>query len=94
MQAYQHVTGNSCANFVSVNTGIIRCFLHEDGDEKKIAAVQAKIDALEAKESWQIEGTHLGKMYEMEINKLKFDRILNESRYQNLSIKDRFSKLL
>ena len=66
----------------------------KDGDEKKIAAVQAKIDALEAKESWQIEGTHLGKMYEMEINKLKFDRILNESRYQNLSIKDRFSKLL
>jgi hypothetical protein len=35
MQAYQHVTGNSYANFVSVNTGIIRCFLHEDGDEKK-----------------------------------------------------------
>lgn len=66
----------------------------EEGDEEKIEAIKAKIEQIEAKESWQLDGTHLGKMYEMEINKIKYDRILNESKYENLSVKERFSRLM
>jgi hypothetical protein len=52
------------------------------------------IDRVSAKESWQLDGTTLGMMLESEILKLEMSFTLNESRYQNLSIKDRFSRLL
>lgn len=46
------------------------------------------------KESWQLEGTELGRLLEMEISKLENEMILNESRYYNSSIKDAFSRLI
>jgi hypothetical protein len=66
----------------------------ESGDEEKIKKVQDLIDRVSAKESWQLDGTTLGMMLESEILKLEMSFTLNESRYQNLSIKDRFSRLL
>ena len=66
----------------------------ESGDEEKIKKVQDLIDRVSAKESWQLDGTTLGMMLEYEILKLEMSFKLNESRYQNLSVKDRFSRLL
>ena len=66
----------------------------ESGDEDKIKKVQDLIDKISAKESWQIEGTKLGILLEMEISKLESNEILNESKYQINSIKDAFRKLM
>jgi len=66
----------------------------ESGDEEKIKKVQDLIDKVSAKESWQLDGTTLGMMLESEILKLEMSFTLNESRYQNLNVKDRFSRLL
>ena len=52
------------------------------------------ISSVSAKESWQINGTQLGSLFEREIKALENMDSLNESKYQNLSVKDRFSKLL
>ena len=64
------------------------------GDEEKAKTYQSKIDAISAKESWQIDGTELGRMFEMELTKFENDSILNENKYLNLSVKERFSRLL
>jgi hypothetical protein len=66
----------------------------ESGDEEKIKKVQDLIDKVSAKESWQLDGTTLGIMLESEIAKLEMSFKLNESRYQNFNVKDRFSRLL
>lgn len=47
-------------------------------------------DKIAAKESWQLEGTELGRIFETEIRKFEMMYSLNES----LSIKDAFSRLL
>ncbi len=64
------------------------------GNEKKVKEVQALIDKVVAKESWQLEGTTLGMMLESEITKLEMSFILNEAKYENLSVKERFSRLM
>jgi len=64
------------------------------GEEEKAKEIQGKIDAISQKESWQFEGTELAKIYESDLNTLKNQAILNESKYLNLSIKDKFSRLL
>ena len=64
------------------------------GEEEKAKEIQVKIDAISQKESWQFEGTELAKIYESDLNTLKNQAILNESKYLNLSIKDKFSRLL
>jgi uncharacterized membrane protein (DUF106 family) len=66
----------------------------EAGDEEKIKKIQAAIDKISAKESWQLEGTELGRIYEMELRKLENQLKLNESRYTGNSIADNFRKLL
>jgi hypothetical protein len=66
----------------------------ESGDEEKIKKVQDLIDKVSAKESWQLDGTTLGMMLESEILKLEMSFTLNESKYNNFSVKDRFSRLL
>lgn len=66
----------------------------ESGDEDKIKKIQGLIDKVAAKESWQLEGTTLGMMLESEITKLEMSFTLNESKYQNLSVKERFSRLM
>ncbi len=48
-------------------------------------------DKISAKESWQLEGTELGRIFEMEIKKFEAMYALNEGL---LSVKDRFSQLL
>lgn len=45
-----------------------------------------------AKENWQLEGTELGRLFEMEISKLEKEYIINESR--TLSISDKFKLLM
>lgn len=64
------------------------------GDDAKVADIQSKIDKISQRESWQIEGTELGRMFEMELVKYENSFILNESKYLNLSVKERFSRLL
>jgi hypothetical protein len=64
------------------------------GNEEKVKKIQDLIDKVSAKESWQINGTYLGMMFEAEIKKLENDFILLESVYLNSSIKDRFASLL
>jgi hypothetical protein len=66
----------------------------ESGDEEKIKKTQDLIDKVSAKESWQLGNTTLGMMLESEITKLEMSFTLNESRYQNLSVKERFSRLM
>jgi hypothetical protein len=66
----------------------------ESGDEDEIKKVQDLIDKISAKESWQLDGTQLGVLLEMEIKKLEHREILKESKYQINSIKDAFRKLM
>lgn len=66
----------------------------ESGDEDKIKKVQDIIDKVAKKESWQLEGTTLGMMLESEITKLEMSFTLNEAKYENLSVKERFSRLM
>jgi len=66
----------------------------ESGNQDKIDKIQNLIDRVSAKESWQIEGTELGRLLEMEITKIESSFILNESMYSINSIKDAFSKLI
>lgn len=63
-------------------------------DKIKVKKVQDLIDTVSAKESWQLNNTHLGQILESEITTLEMSFKLNESRYQNLSIKDKFNQLL
>jgi len=66
----------------------------EAGIPDKIKKVKALIDRVSAKENWQLDGTTLGSLLESEITALEGLFTLNESKYSNLSIKDKFSKLL
>lgn len=66
----------------------------EAGIPDKIKKVKALIDRISAKENWQLDGTTLGSLLESEITALEGLFTLNESKYSNLSIKDKFSKLL
>ena len=66
----------------------------EAGDTEKEAKIQNLIDRISAKESWQMNGTELGRLLEMEITKIESEYILNESKYAINSIKDAFAKLI
>tara|TARA_R110000803_G_scaffold8697_3_gene27983 strand:+ start:25921 stop:27378 length:1458 start_codon:yes stop_codon:yes gene_type:complete len=66
----------------------------EAGETEKIAKIQNLIDRISAKESWQMNGTELGRLLEMEITKIESEYILNESKYAINSIKDAFAKLI
>jgi hypothetical protein len=48
------------------------------------------LDKVSSKESWQLRGTTLGVLFEMEISKLEADCIITES----TSVRERFSRLL
>lgn len=63
-------------------------------NEDKAKEIQDKMDKLSEKESWQIDGTELGRLLEMEISKLEMEAKLNENRYSLNSVRDRFSKLM
>ena len=60
------------------------------GDEAKIQKIKDLKDKIAAKESWQLEGTELSRLFEMEIKKLELSFMLNES----MSVKDAFSRLI
>jgi hypothetical protein len=62
----------------------------ESGDEAKIKKIKDLKDKISAKESWQLEGTELSRLFEMEIKKFEMSFLVNES----LSVKDAFSKLI
>lgn len=49
-------------------------------------------DQIVAKENWQLEGTELGRLFEMEISKLEKEYMINES--SSLSISDKFKLLM
>ena len=49
-------------------------------------------DQIAAKENWQLEGTELGRLFEMEISKLEKEYMINESRF--LSVSDKFKLLM
>jgi hypothetical protein len=66
----------------------------ESGDEEKKKKFQDKIDQLSQKESWQINGTSLGRMFESELIKFESIQSLNESKYQINSVKDAFRFLM
>ena len=66
----------------------------DDANDAKVKKIQGMISKLSAKESWQIDNTVLGNLFEREIKALENTDSLNESKYINLSIKDKFSKLL
>jgi len=63
------------------------------GDEEKVKNIQAKIDKISKNESWQLEGTELGRIYEMELKKLQNESKLNESKF-SMSVADRMRVLL
>ena len=49
---------------------------------------------IEHKQDWQLEGTYLNTLLEEKIKKLEVDLKLNESKYIDDSIQDKFFKLL
>ena len=66
----------------------------DDDDEAKAKDIQSKIDAISQRESWQLDGTELGRIFEMELIRYENSFALNESRHNVDSIKDRFNTLL
>ena len=66
----------------------------DSGDEEKINKIKDKIATISAKESWQLEGTELGRIFEAELKLLESQYALNESRYTNISVADKFRQLL
>lgn len=62
------------------------------GDEEKIKKIQDLIDKVSAKESWQLEGTELGRIFEMEISRLENEFLISESKA--LKSIDKFRALL
>ena len=57
---------------------------------EKLSKLKDLKDKISAKESWQLEGTELGRIFEMEIKRFESMFILNES----MSVKDAFSRLI
>lgn len=66
----------------------------EAGNETAIKKIKAKKKEIEAKESWQLEETTLGKLIEGEVAKIEMEMTLNEARYSSLSVTDKFRTLL
>lgn len=66
----------------------------EAGDEKKYREIKDKIVALQKAESWQLEGTELGRLFEMELLKMEAEFKLFESKNTAISVADKFRMLL
>lgn len=66
----------------------------KDGDEKKYREIKDKIAALQKTESWQLEGTELGRLFEMELLKMEAEFKLFESKNTVTSVADKFRILL
>ena len=64
--------------------------LDKAAGSEKLNKLKDLKDKISAKESWQLEGTELGRIFEMEIKKFESMFTLNESR----SIKDAFTRLI
>lgn len=58
----------------------------------KLDKLKGLKDQIAAKENWQLEGTELGRLFEMEISKLEKEYMINES--SSLSISDKFKLLM
>ena len=58
----------------------------------KLDKLKGLKDQIAAKENWQLEGTELGRLFEMEISKLEKEYMINES--TSLSISDKFKLLM
>ena len=66
----------------------------KSGDEEAIKKAEKNLKAVSDKLDWQLQGTELGRMLEAEINLLNNQIKLNESRYTNISVADKFRHLL
>jgi hypothetical protein len=66
----------------------------KSGDEEAIKKAEKNLQAVSDKLDWQLQGTELGRMLEAEINLLNNQIKLNESRYTNISVADKFRHLL
>lgn len=62
----------------------------ESGDEAKIKKAKDLKAKILAKESWQLNNTKLGLIFESDLRKMEMESLIQES----ISIKDRFSKLI
>ena len=62
----------------------------ESGDEAKIKKAKELKAKILAKESWQLNNTKLGLIFESDLRKMEMESLIQES----ISIKDRFSKLI
>jgi hypothetical protein len=65
----------------------------DSGDEEKIQKIKDKIAAISAKESWQLEGTELGRILEAELKLLENQFKLNESKF-GMSVSEKMRILL
>ena len=63
------------------------------GDEKKYREIKDKIAAISAKESWQLEGTELGRILEAELKLLENQFKLNENKF-GMSVSEKMRILL
>ena len=66
----------------------------KSGNEEDIKKAEKNLKAVSDKLDWQLQGTELGRMLEAEINLLNNQIKLNESRYTNISVADKFRHLL
>ena len=66
---------------------VLWCFRCGVYGDKKAKGLKAKILA---KESWQLNNTKLGLIFESDLRKMEMEFLIQES----ISIKDRFSKLI
>lgn len=62
----------------------------ESGDEAKIKKAKDLKAKILAKESWQLNNTKLGLIFESDLRKMEMESLIQES----ISVKDRFSKLI
>lgn len=62
----------------------------ESGDEEKVKKAKELKAKILAKESWQLNNTKLGLIFESDLKKMEMESLIQES----ISIKDRFSKLI
>ena len=62
----------------------------ESGDEEKVKKAEELKAKILAKESWQLNNTKLGLIFESDLRKMEMESLMQES----ISIKDRFSKLI
>lgn len=62
----------------------------ESGDESKVKKAKELKAKILAKESWQLNNTKLGLIFESDLRKMEMEALIQES----ISIKDRFSRLI